>query len=107
MIILVLSMSIFTQTLRGLSLGLNTFEFMGTLKCDYSVAKLQLQLCFIPDIIYNMYLLGSIYYIQLLVSYIYICLSLNLKLVFTSKHSSAGNMKSASIIHGKNKQIGT
>ena len=63
MIILVLSISIFTQTLRGLYLDLNTFEFMGTLKYVYSVAKLENQFYFIHDIIYNMYLLGSIYYI--------------------------------------------
>ena len=63
MIILVLSMGIFTQTLRGLYLGLNTFEFMGTLKCVYSAVNLELQFYFIPDIIYIMYLLGSIYYI--------------------------------------------
>ena len=72
MIILVLSMSIFTDTVRGLHLGLNTFEFMGTLKCDYSVAKLELQFYFIPDIIYIMYLLGSIYYIQLTGFYIWV-----------------------------------
>ena len=43
---------------------LKYFEFMGTLKFVYSIVNLELQFCFISDILYIMYLLGALYYIS-------------------------------------------